>query len=373
MRLFAAIIIAFLIYKLQNVLYRKNWNKNLGVSIEFRTSECSVGDENALIETINNAKSLPLPVLHAKFAVDRSFTFLNRKNAAVSDLYHRNDVFCVLGNQKITRQLEFRVQKRGYFEIPAMEVVAKDFFLLGTFADSRRNVTSLHVYPAPIKGAEIDNLSMTLMGELAVRRNVLEDPFMFGGIREYSHNDSMRKVNWKASARTGELMVNMYQYSSDQYIKVLLNMETNMLYGATQLQEVSISLVSEICGRFLQDNIPVMFASNGIDKVSGIVDTVEPGSTTEHKVTIDKCLARIEKSAGGDSFFSMLDKAIAEHEKNVSYIVISPYYKEDLLEKLDSLVERDVAVRMIVPYFDTDGLSAERSYIHGWAVKFNEL
>lgn len=372
MRLFTAIIIAFVIYVLQRKLYRKNWNKKLDVSIQFRDLDCAVGDENVLTETINNAKSLPLPVLHAKFSVDRSLEFDDIDNSAVTDSYHRNDVFCVLGNQKITRHLTFHAKKRGYYEIPSMEVVAKDFFLLSTFADSKKNHTNLHVYPEPIQGAQIDMLSKTLMGELSVRKNLVEDPFTFGGIREYSHNDSMRKVNWKASAKTSDLMVNVYQFSSDQYVKVLLNLETNALHRAEQLQEISIRLASEICGRFLQENTPVMLASNGIDKVSKVVDTIDRGSSMEHKQTIDRCLARMEKSAGNDVFMDMLDKYIAEGDTNVSYIIISPYYRDDLLVKLDYLKEHDIPVSMIVPYYSMEEFDATRDYIHGWAVTYNE-
>ena len=372
MRLLVAILVAIIIFRLQHSLYRKNWANRLTASVKFERPECMVGENNTLIETINNAKNLPLPVLHAKFSVDRSLAFDNRENASVTDSYHRNDVFCILGNQKITRQLSFRAQKRGYFEIPSVELVAKDLFLTGFFAESIRNRTHLYVYPEAIKGSEIDTLSMTLLGEIQVRKNLLEDPFIFNGIREYSYGDTMNRVNWKASARTGDLMVNQFHHSSDLYIKILLNLEPNTMNRPEELLEVSIRLASELSGRYLRDNVPVMFASNGIDKVSKQVSTVEKGSSFEHHTTINQSLARIEKSAGNDVFMSYLDQAISSGEKNISYVVISSYCREELLEKLDYLNSHDVPVRMIVPYYDIVGLDQTRDYIYGWQVKYNE-
>lgn len=372
MRLLIAIFVAIIIYNLQHSLYRKNWLKNLTASVKFQQPECMVGEENAIIEVINNAKNLPLPVLHAKLSVDRSLRFDNQDNSSITDSYHRNDVFCVLANQKITRQLSFRAQKRGYYEIPSVELVAKDLFLTGVFAESVKNHTHLYVYPEPIRGVEIDTLSMTLLGEMQVRKNLLEDPFIFNGIREYTTGDTMNRVNWKSSARTGDLMVNQFHHSSDQYIKILLNLEPNIMNRPEELLEESIRLASELSGRYLRDNVPVMFASNGIDKVSKQVSTVEQGSSIEHHTTINQCLSRIEKSAGNEVFMSYLDQAIKTGEKNISYVVISSYCREEILEKLDYLNSHDVPVRMIVPYYNIFGLEKTRDYIYGWQVKYNE-
>lgn len=372
MRFLIAILVAIIIYNLQHSIYRKTWSNRLTAAVKFEKSECMVGEENTLIETINNAKNLPLPTLHAKFSVDRSLVFDNQENASVTDSYHRNDVFCVLGNQKITRQLTFRAQKRGYFELLSLELVAKDLFMTGFFAENIRNRAHLYVYPEAMRGVEIDTLSMTLLGEIQVRKNLLEDPFIFNGIREYTRGDTMNRVNWKASARTGDLMVNQFNHSSDQYIKILLNLEPNTMNRPEELLEVSIRLASELSGRYLRDNVPVMFASNGIDKVSKQVSTVERGSSIEHHTTINQCLARIEKSAGNDVFMAYLDEAINRGEKNISYVVISSYYRDELLEKLDYLNSHDIPVRMIVPYYDRVGLEQSREYIYGWQVKYNE-
>lgn len=372
MRVLMAIFVAIIIYRIQHSLYRKNWAKHLSATVKFQDMECSVGEQSVLIETINNAKTLPLPVLHAKFSVDRSLEFENQDNASVTDSYHRNDVFCILGNQKIIRQLSFCAKKRGYYDIPSIELVAKDLFLTGIFANNIRNSTHIYVYPETIQGAEIESLSMTLLGEMQVRRNLLEDPFIFNGIREYTTGDTMNRVNWKASARTGDLLVNQYHHSSDQYIKILLNLEPNMINRSEKLQEVCISLARELSGRYLRNNVPVMFASNGIDKVSKQISSVEKGSSVEHHATINKCLARIDKNAGNDVFLSYLDQAINKGEKNVSYIVISSFYRDSILERLDYLNSHDVPVCMIVPYYDIFGIDQVRDYIYGWQVKYNE-
>lgn len=55
----------------------------------------------------------------------------------------------------------------------------------------------------------IDRLKLPmhrLGGLLEGRRGMVEDPFAFAGMREYDGTDPMNRINWKASARSGNLI-----------------------------------------------------------------------------------------------------------------------------------------------------------------------
>ena len=81
-----------------------------------------------------------------------------------------------------------------------------------------------------------------LLGELETRRNQMEDPYTFRGIREYTYGDTYGKINWKATAKASKLMVNMYGYTSEQRVRILLNLETNIMVKTEYLQEMSIRM-----------------------------------------------------------------------------------------------------------------------------------
>ena len=47
-------------------------------------------------------------------------------------------------------------------------------------------------------------------GDVLVKRWIMPDPFLVGGLREYRAGDPMRSVHWGASARTGRMQVKTY-------------------------------------------------------------------------------------------------------------------------------------------------------------------
>ena len=66
MQLIIALIIATIIYLVQKSIYSKIWNKNLDVSIEFLDDYIECGEKSTLVEVVNNAKFLPLPVFQQR-------------------------------------------------------------------------------------------------------------------------------------------------------------------------------------------------------------------------------------------------------------------------------------------------------------------
>ncbi len=373
MNLIVAIVIAILVYIVQQRIYAGLWNRNLDVAITFEDDYVEAGESSALVETIRNGKFLPLPVFHVKFSTDRSFCFEDQENVAVTDGYYRNDVFSVLGHQKITRRLAFHTTKRGLYGISGLNMTARDFFMTGNFAKSMHSDTWLYVLPKKIHSPQLLTCSNILLGELSAKRNLTEDPYVFTGIRDYAYGDTMHRINWKATARTGDLKVNMYGYTAEQRVKILLNLETNSMIRPDYLQEMSIELASSVADALLRQKIATAICSNGEDILSGHCEKLEAGASMEHRLSVDKYLARIQKNNGLETFFRILNQEIMHPEKNMTYIVISPYYKEDLLLKLDYLEKQGAGVFMLVPYYDIQDKEGWRAYMHGLEVKLNEI
>lgn len=372
MRIVIIIVIAVVIYTIQNRLYKSRWNRQLDVSIEFEREYTECGTGMYLIESVTNDKFMPLPILHVKFATDRSFIFEDNENASVTDSYHRNDVFSIMGNEKIIRKLKFEVSKRGLYKIAAIELVAKNFFMTGSFARQMKNDALLYVFPQKYTDIRLDDIYRSFMGDFAARSSVIEDVFTFRGIRDYSSSDSMNRINWKASARSGALKTNIYDYSHEQRIKLILNLEPNIMLKSDAMSEICISLASSVASRLLNEHIPVALISNGIDTESGETCQVDIGGATEHMENIDKCLSRIGKNAGLEIFYDILKDELVNRMDNESYIIISSYCKEDLLLKLDYMNENNIPVKLIVPYYDIEKPEYDRDYIYRWEVIYDE-
>ncbi len=372
MNLIVAIVIAVCVYLWQKKLYASWWNKNLDVTISFADTCIREGDESTLTETIYNGKLLPLPVFHVKFSTARALEFADRENASVTDGYYRNDIFSVLGYRKIMRRLLFCAKKRGLYGILTLHITARDFFMTTNFASSKKCDTWLYVLPSRIRVPAFDIYCRKLVGEVWTRQNLIEDPYEFRGIREYTYGDTMRRINWKKTAHVSSLMVNQYGYTSEQRIKILLNLETNIMVKTDYMQELCIRMAGTAADVFLHEHISVDLASNGVDVLTGQCECVEAGMSLAHGETIDKYLARISENAGIDRFLSILDTVLLHREQNVMYLIISPYYKEDLLRKLDYMQQMGASVHMIVPYYDIQDTENWRPYMQGMEVKWNE-
>lgn len=372
MELIFAIVIAVVIYGVQTMLYRRLWNQNLDVMLQFEEECVTRGSQTCLLEVINNAKFLPMPVFHVKFSCSRTFCFDDMDNAVVTDAYHRNDAFSIMGNQKVTRRLIFTAGRRGYYEISSLHILTRDFFLMNRFASLRKNDTHIYVLPGKRGDREFRNMFQRLLGEIQNQRSLVEDPYTFRGIRDYDRSDTIRSINWKATAKHNALMVNIHERTCEQRVKLLLNLETNTMIKTEELQEIAIELTSSVAESLIQERIPVFLTSNGLDVVTRDYGVVESGCGGYHMSAIDRYLARLSVSGGIEAFLTILEKEIKLNDRNSAYVIISPYFKQDLLDRLDLMTVRGQLVQMIVPYYDIQELENQRSYIHALEVKLND-
>ena len=89
------LIVVWLVTWLQRVIYRKLWGNHLDAHVSFGDKNMTAGQETELIETMGNAKWLPLPWVQLKFEI-----FRNGK----SDNLFRADLFNILFHQQIVRK-----------------------------------------------------------------------------------------------------------------------------------------------------------------------------------------------------------------------------------------------------------------------------
>lgn len=373
MQIIIIAVLAFVIYFGQMSLFRRFWDKNLDVRISFQDRMIEAGEKTKLFVTIENRKLFILPVLNLKISAPKSFIFKGETNSIVTDKYYRNEAFSVMANQRVTRKLEFKGNNRGYFTLPTTNVVVKDLFLTNTYARNYSSDAALYVLPRKIEKREFGELRKSIQGEIETKRSFIEDPFSFVGIRDYTVNDSMRRVNWKATARTNDLKVNMYSKVAEQRVAILVNLETHIPFKVEAIREAAFEIASTLGKDFVESSIPVMVEANGLDIMTEAHDKVDFGTSLNHSIAIDKYLARIGTYQDNETFINMLDKYRDTVSDNVSYIIISPSMKEDVLIKLDELCQYGLHINMIVPYDSKTSFEAKREYISGWEVDVDEF
>lgn len=253
---------------MQRYVYGIFWRKDLEADAWFDCGAVTEGETTVLNEMVVNAKWLPLPVVHFLLQTDRQLVFNgeSKSNTTVSDQNYRIDVYSLMPWQKITRRLTFCAEKRGYYPVRELSLECRDLFFK-KFPSSEIPVnTWLYVYPKLVFTEELDLIFQRMMGEILIRRRLLEDPYAFSGIREYQTYDTMRQINWKATARTGELRVNSCQSTVSCTVSLLLDVRLPRIAEAEERVEQCIRTAAAFGVLCNEAQIPFALYTNGMDK-----------------------------------------------------------------------------------------------------------
>ena len=355
MKLLLLLAAAGLLYLLQDWIYRNLWDKKLSVSIHFQDKAVLEGEEASLTEIIENRKLLPLTYLNVKFQVSRNLVFHNMENTSVSDFNYKSDIFSVLFHQRIRRKLVFSCQKRGYYEIRQSDIISSNLLMTSEYVNTLSQNTYLYVYPRYINIDRLDVPFKKMIGTMTSRQFLYEDPFEFRGVRDYTFTDPMNSINWTASARTGDLMVNVHDSTSSQEAIIILNLETETVWVYEQLHEIAIRLAASISYYFLNASIPTRMVCNGSDCITDQVAVIPTGSGLRHVNAIAEVLSRIDLTRTVVPCVEQLNQLCksAQSEANSPlYIMISNSMNDSLQATFQELIKTGSAAMWIAPLYE---------------------
>jgi uncharacterized protein (DUF58 family) len=155
---------------------------------------------------------------------------------------------------------------------------------------------------------------------------LFEDPSRVAGKREYQAGDSLRRIDWKASAVAGRLQVRQYQPAISLEVAIFLNLcakdfEARSRIDAAELAVVTAaSLASFVAGK----RQPIGLVTNG-------KDPLEPESRfhwlpvrrgTGHLMLVMEKLARIQLT-DSESFTGLLRERASELAWGTTLLVIT--------------------------------------------------
>lgn len=338
---------AAIVYLLLIKLYERLWTKSLEADVQFSTESAVSGDKIELIEVVTNDKWLPLPFVNVKFQLDRNLHFEGEdSNSNVTDKSYKNDVFSLLFHQRITRKIPVVCRKRGLYCIDSIEILSKGIFMNEILSSKKELHRELMVYPAVADTGRIEIVSKSILGDLLTKYNLHEDPFEIRGIRDYSTQDTMKLINWKATARTNGLKVNLHDYTAGRNVCIMLNLESDGMLVYDALLEESISIAAGLVQSLVSSGVNVGIVSNGRDTVTQENIHMQEACGLSHVSAVNAALARIDLSLETQPFEEILEK-----ERGQSlYILISSAKKKELQAKYDCMCKEGRASLWILPY-----------------------
>lgn len=292
---------------LWEICYKHRWSKEITVKLWFETDAVYAGQQTRLYEVIENRKAMPVPVLEVGFHTRKELVFVDVDNTNVSDYCYKRDVFSVLGRQKITRELPVRCTKRGKYIASDADIMTHTLLFRRRYSKGIGTEAVLYVYPKMTQVSEIMTVCESMLGTLQCAKRLYEDPFAFRSIRDYTMDDPMKSINWKASARTGALMVNTFDSVRSQKAMIFLDVEDRGILRHEDLVEESIALAATLMRRLLRQHIEVGFVYNGDSR-----QVFLPENNKRNLIIFERMLAEYDKEQDTESFARLLQRLFAD-------------------------------------------------------------
>ncbi|MBR3279786.1 MAG: DUF58 domain-containing protein [Lachnospiraceae bacterium] len=353
MEIFILIGILLAIFIVEIIYYRKHALDNLHLKVDFSKNVANCGEDIELIEVAENRKRLPLPFIILKFEAPRELRFYDMMNTSTSDLLYREDMLTMKAFSKHTRRIKAQCSKRGYYVFPRVGITTSDLLLTERFTKDFPNDSHLVVLPEILNAGIIQMLTSVTLSDLQCRRTLLTDPFTLSGIREYGPDDPMKSINWKASARTGELMVNQKASTCTQKVHIFLNLDYYNQKRSTSLLERSISLAYTYLIQLAELGIPASIYTNGLDVITDmpVISETDLGSASLDERAV--MLARIDLKKHSEPFAGTLEKYIPSTDRDDFILVISPQFNGSFRPVLADVKSRRPSLRWLMPCYKT--------------------
>ncbi|MCL1950716.1 MAG: DUF58 domain-containing protein [Turicibacter sp.] len=328
-------MILFLIVLIVVVAAYQNWARKNALSGVAFQSKCTqnlveAGEEFQLVSTLSNHSRRIIPFLRVEETFPKGTVLTYGKGQQRTDLAgtvkHHYSTY-LMPKSQLTRKITLSIPKRGLYYFRGAQISGGDF--LGLW-EERGNFTAFEevaVYPKAIPIPHLEDAFGGFLGEVSVRRFMMEDPVLTVGIRDYTGREPLNQISWKHSARRGELQVKQFDYTVEPMVSILLDVSTNS--SDNNLLEKCYSLTRSICQQLEQKGIAYDLITNTVpdSQLSKNGEYLAQGLGKSH---FKKVLELLGKASyySGDTFEETVQRLVKKQARSRSAIIVTPQRDE---------------------------------------------
>ena len=208
------------------------WSRYALVRIEhrrrFAIGRVFAGEEAVLEIEVTNRKILPLAWLRIEDRVPLKVTPREQALApsplpGVGLLVH---LLSMRWYERVRWRYTLDCPHRGIFQIGPVRLTSGDVFGLRETTEQLPMTSPLIVYP---QVHPLDRLGLPTkepFGDFAAEQWIYEDLSRPVGVREYRVGDPLKRIHWKATARTGTLQSRAYEPTTAPHLSLFLDVAT---------------------------------------------------------------------------------------------------------------------------------------------------
>ncbi len=322
------------IYCIQNLEYRRY----------FEEEGVFEGEETRLIEEFTNHSFIPMFVVDVETHISsRLHVHGSRENDGVMQCYISR--FLIMPYTKVRRIHKVSCWKRGYYRLESAKIT---YAGIEVYLDS---VADIHVYPKELPFETEKMMNYYIQYSANSRWPLLEDRFSFAGIRQYMAGDSMSAVNYKQTARRGELMVNSREYLMGRKILMYINFQPNMKEHITEEKLEELLELELSCASYMMSQCVLCgyaYSMNANSKIPQYGDYVR-NSFVVGEQNYQQMLCQMAEMGNryGLSMAALMDMDIKEMIQGAEIFLFTMYMDEALEERIAQLERQGNAVNVI--------------------------
>jgi len=323
------------------------WNRlsleDVKYTRQISSTRAFAGELLHLHVSISNEKPLPLSRVKAMDTISADIRIDGATTNATANPDSRKLVHsCAVGwYETVEWNYQAFFPHRGHYPIGPVELESGDLFGLFKSEALEALVTHVLIYPnkAPIPIDMINLAPKKPIGELRTRSWVFHDSSQFIGTRDYRFGDSVRHVDWKATARSQALKVREFESEAQHSVILVLNLDTLGVgwrgYSSLHLEN-AVAVAASLTETGLELGYSVGLITNGASVAEERPMSVPSSRNPKQGSRIYDVLAMVGPYLIG-SIESVIEKARPRFPYGSTLVLITADYSESLNNTMQSL------------------------------------
>ena len=255
-----------------------------------------------------------------------------------------------------THEYALRPRRRGVYEIGPLEAEWSDPF--GVARSRQRLAPAVEIIVHPTTEAVIDR-PLARKWEDPPLRPPRSKPwpsgFEFYGMRDYVPGDDLRRVVWRATARTGRVLVREFEQGVTDHISIVLDTDTEWHRPGevSDTFEQAVRTAASIGARHIKEGFTVSLAANS----RSLADNLRGPRS---RIPFLDELARVQRER--TPLMSAIERLLRVRRSGAHHVIITPHLNADTAAAVRLLLESggSVLVAAII-WEESDALTVRRA------------
>ena len=241
--------------------------------------------------------------------------------------------------ERIRWEYTIKCNERGFYRFGPARLESGDLFGFFESESTYRATDYLLVYPRVVPLPELGLPPLRPLGESRGGIEIFQDLSRPAGLREYQVGDPLKIIDWKNTARMGQLQVRTFEPSSNFTVILIVAVETSERswegYSPTNLERV-ITASASIASYASERQYSIGLFSNGVPILTDRPMKLQAASTPEQLAIILEALATIRPLPIGP-MAAQLELNLRQFPTGATLVMVAAILSEDLVESASNL------------------------------------